>query len=638
MKSYFIPALLLFSSLVTSHAKAQTLLTVGGEAVSKEEFLKAFRKNNIDSALNETSVRDYLELFIRFKLKIRAAALAKIDMLAAQKAELEEFKSQLTESYLVDDSSFQRLVEEAANRGRKDIHLGHIFIPAAPGSDSAFAARQANAAYKALEQGADFARTAAEFSGDTSSKNGDAGYVTVFTLPYAFESLIYNLSEGKFSMPVRSKAGYHIFKNLGERTAAGRIRVAQILFALRPNPTEAQVKELQTKADSVYTALQKGSSFDELVQKYSDDNTSINTKGELPVFGAGTYDPAFESAAFALSKDGDVSRPVRSAFGFHIIKRLGRQEPVENDSTRAALEEQVRQNERMEVSRAAFLKKVSSTISIRESPINWSRFAAQSDSILAGQSPKIATAQTLFSIGTQPFSFGDWSRYLVNVRGIASVSGGKSVREIFNQYRESALVNHYRENLEKYNKNYAAQIKEFREGNMLFEMMQRTVWDKAAKDTVGLKRYFNANRAAYRWKPSADAIIFSALDSVSGYGFYQEVQKNPLRWRNALISFLDKAQADSGRFELDQLPSGSEDDFSAIGKLTKPVANQGGSNIYSFLYIVRKYPADTPKSFDEATGAVLNDYQQHLEENWIRSLKAKYPVRVNESVLKTIWR
>jgi peptidyl-prolyl cis-trans isomerase SurA len=638
MKSFFIPALLLFFTLVTDHLKAQTLLTVGGEAVSKEEFLKAFRKNNVDSALNETSVCDYLELFIRFKLKVRAAAQAKIDTLVVQKAELEEFKSQLTESYLIDDSSLQGLVEEARIRSRKDIHLGHIFIAAGPGADTAFAARQANAAYKALEQGADFGRTAAEFSADTSSRNGDAGYITAFTLPYLFETVIYNLAPGKFSLPVRSKSGYHIFKNLGERPAAGRVKVSQILFASRPNATEAQVRELQTRADSVYTALQNGISFDELVQKYSDDNTSINAKGELPVFGPGTYDPAFETAAFALTKDGQISRPVRSAFGFHIIKRLQRQEPVENDSTRAALEEAVRLNERMEVSRAAFLKRVSSSVSVRESPVNWSRFAAQSDSILAGQAPKISAAQTLFSIGARPFDFGDWSKYLRNVRGIASITSGHSLREIFEQYRESALINYYRDNLEKYNKGYAAQLREFKEGNMLFEMMQRMVWDKAARDTAGLKRYFNANRAAYKWKPSADAIIFSALDSVSGYAFYQEVQKKPLKWRNSLITFSDKAQADSGRFELDQLPSGLENDISEIGKLTKPVANQGGSNIYSFLYIIKKYPADTPKTFDEATGAVLNDYQQYLEESWIKSLRTKYPVKVNESVLKTVWR
>jgi peptidyl-prolyl cis-trans isomerase SurA len=112
-----------------------------------------------------------------------------------------------------------------------------------------------------------------------------------------------------------------------------------------------------------------------------------------------------------------------------------------------------------------------------------------------------------------------------------------------------------------------------------------------------------------------------------------------LKWRNALVSFLDKAQADSGRFELDQLPGEPGTvTSSGIGKLTEPVANAGGSNIYSFLYLVKMHPANAPKNFEEATGAVLNDYQQYLEETWIRSLKTRYPVKVNESVLKTVWR
>lgn len=622
--------------LGAARAKAQTLLTVGGETVSKEEFLKAFRKNNADSALNEKSIREYVELFIRFKLKVRAAKLARIDTLPVQKAELDEFKSQLTESYLIDEASFQSLVEEAQMRSRKDIHLGHIFISNGQNPDTAFAARQANAAYRTLEQGADFGRTAAEFSADSSLRNGDAGYITAFTLPYSFETVIYNLPVGKFSTPVKSRAGYHIFKNLGERSAAGKIRVAQILLALRPEPAEAQVKGLQLRADSLYTALEKGASFEELVQKFSDDNTSIHSKGELPVFGIGTYDPVFENAAFALTQDGQVGKPVRSAFGFHIIKRLEKPQLPDNDSMRANLEETVRRNERMEISRAAFLKKISASVNIRDLAFNRSKFQKQSDSILAGFALKPSASQTLFTIGPAPFTFKDWSKYLTEVRGIASVTDGKTAEEVYTQYKQSALTNYYRDNLEKYNKEYAAQLKEFREGNMLFEMMQRTVWDKASRDTVGLKRYFTAHRSAYQWKPSADAIVFSALDSVSANAFYLEVQKNPLKWRNALVSFMDKAQADSGRFELDQLPLNANSP--EVGKLTRPVANQGGSNIYSFLYLRKMYPANTPKDFDEAAGSVLNDYQQYLEETWIRSLKSRYPVKVNETVLRSVWK
>lgn len=642
MKSLFIPAFIFLSFFAGTNAHAQSLLTVANTTISKEEFLQAFRKNNTDSVLNERSVREYLELFIRFKLKVKAAAAAKIDSLPVQKAELNEFRSQLSESYLVDEVSFRHLVNEAKLRGRKDIHLAHIFIPfvIAAGQqnpDTAFASRQAEAAYQALKKGTDFAKVASEFSVDTAAKGGDAGFISVFTLPYSLESVIFQTPVGEYSKPVRSTAGYHIFKNLGERAAAGKTRVAQIMLALRPNPTDSMVQRLRVRADSVYAVLQEGVSFNEMVQKYSDDNTSINAKGELPLFGLGTYDQVFENAAFALTTDGQISRPVQTAFGFHIIKRLERIPTIDTDSTLVLLEEAVRKNERMEVSKMAFLKKIYAVINYRDLSFDQVKFRSQTDSVLAGTKLSAAIAQQrLFTMGNESKTFGDWSKYLMDVKSISSLSMGKTVDELYRQFREASVTDFYRNNLERFNKEYSTHLQEFREGNMLFEMMQRMVWDKASRDTAGQLKYFNAHRSSYVWKPSADAIIFSALDSVSANVFYQNVQADPAKWRNSMLSFLDKAQADSGRFEIDQLPVDAKS--TTVGKLTKPLANPGGSNIYSFLYLVKMYPANTAKNFEDARANVLNDYQQYLEESWIKSLKLKYPVKVNEQVLKTIWR
>jgi len=218
---FFIPLLFLLS-LPGIHA--QTLFTIDNVPVTRDEFLRAYNKNNMAQKPTEKSYREYLDLYVRYKLKVRAAFDARLDTLPAQRSELQSFRSQVAESYLKDDTSLARLVKEAFERSQKDIRLSHILIPLPKNptpADTLKAYEKAQIAYEALRKGKKFSEVAMQYSEDPSVKTngGDIGYITVFTLPYELENLAYSTAPGHFSKPFRTRGGYHIFRNDGEQGA-----------------------------------------------------------------------------------------------------------------------------------------------------------------------------------------------------------------------------------------------------------------------------------------------------------------------------------------------------------------------------------------------------------------------------------
>lgn len=559
--------LLSLATLLAVQASAQNLFTYGKHAVTKEEFLNAYLKNNSDSAAR-MPMAEYLELYLRFKLKVQAATDARLDTSSTHQSEMKSFRLQLADAYLKEDASVELLVDEAARRALKDIHLSHIFIPAdksAPADDISHAQQDITAIYERLQKGEEFNTAGGSY------KHSDIGYVTVFTLPYAFENIVYSTPPGKFSIPFQSSAGFHIVRYNHERQALGKIRVAQILVAFPPDAGEQQKKSVAKRADSIYSALMSGADFSSLATSLSDDHLSYQTGGELPAFGVGQYDTTFEYTAFSLEKDGDISLPFKTSFGYHIIKRLQRI-PVVTDTTnkdwKNVLRERVTQSDRMQVAQSMLIS------SIRE------------------KIKKDAPPPVLAS--------------------------------------DSTVMEYYRDHLENYNRDFGIQMNEFREGNLLFGIMQQKVWDAATTDSAGLKRFYEENREKYKWENSADAIIVTCLDAMMTENTIASLQKNHHAWRSIVDQSNGVIQADSARFDLSQIPIRERTNFTA-GLITAPVQNEQDSS-ETFAYVIRLYPPNEPKKFEDAKGAVINDYQMYLEEKWIAELKKKYPVKINRKV------
>ena len=638
-----VASLLIF---MTATASAQVLFTYGGKAVTKNDFLKAYNKNNTESSPTDKSYRDYLELYIRFKLKVQAAFDKKLDTLSTQKAELNSFRNQIIDGYVRDEASINELVIESILRSKKDIHIAHIFVAAGKNAtDEAIKKAQdkINAAWGQLQKGQAFEKVAVEFSEDPSVtvNKGDVGYVTALVLPYELENAAYTTPAGKFSAPVRSKAGFHIFKTLGEREALGRLKAAQILLAFPPNATDAQKEEVKKRADSIHGVLTKGSDFKLLVNQFSNDNLSWQAGGEMMEFGVGQYDLPFENAAFALKKDGEISEPVLTGYGYHIIKRV-QYKPAVADTANTQLREEFKQrivqSDRMQVSQKMLLKKVLLTIGFKKNAVNEQHLFIIMDSILQKKRfPVFAdvNAKTpLFSFAKKTVTVKDLQANLEMITSYENMRAGKTIQQLLEEFTEVSAFDYYRQHLEEYNKEFAYQLNEFKEGNLLFEIMQRKIWETASTDTAGLKKYYTAHKDKYWWESSADAIIFTATNDKASDEYRNKAKENYKDWKKYIDLSSGHLQGDSGRFELGQIPVVERTNFTE-GLVTANVRNET-DNTVAFAYIIKLYPNREVRGFADARGFVINDYQLYLEEQWIAELKKKYPVKINEAVVKSL--
>lgn len=616
-------------------ASAQTLFTYGNEAVSAQEFLKAYQKNNTEAQSPEV-LKSYLDLYIASRLKVKEAKNRRYDTLPQFVADLDNLRAQILPGYLTDEESVKVLVKEAFQRSQKDIHVAHIFIATTNG-DTTAAFQKAQQAYQQVKSGKAFASVAQAFSNDPAAKQngGDLGYITVFTLPYALENIIYHTPAGQVANIYKSKAGYHIFKNLGERKAMGQLRAAQILLAYPPDADAATKAAAKKQADSIYNRLLKGDDFGKLATRYSADPVSAAANGQVPVFGVGQYDPVFESVAFGLAKDGAFSKPFQIAHGWHIVKRLGR-EPVPTDFNSAKVQdelpEKVKASDRIQTTQEAAVRKAMAQY--KPAAFTSATLWAYSDSLLNNKPSTTASGlqpqSALFQLGTDATTVSNWIQFAQANRFKRDGTGLKPYTQLWDEFVAATAMEYYKKHLELFNPAFKAQMEEFKEGNLFFEIMQQEIWNKAQNDTVALADYYKKHKDKYVWKESADAVVFYASDIPVAQLFFKELSKSPKDWRTIVANFNDQIVADSNRFEIEQVPGATKS--SKAGTVT-PLTPNKEDNTAACAYIVKRYTQPELRDFAASRGLVINDYQAELEKQWLEQLKKKYPVVVDEKVL-----
>lgn len=641
MKYFF---LLLVISVSITNSFSQTLFTYGTNAVSKDEFLRAYNKNKTPVADKEKAYREYLDLYSKFKLKVKAAYEMKLDTLPSLKYDIQNFRSQVEESYLNDEGRVNMLVDEAFQRSQKDIHLLHFYVNINSNMIPADTVK-ANKAIEKIRQRllageTTYDKIVSEVSDELIPVKGkDLGYITAFTVPYDIESLVYELKPGGVSAVRRTKSGLHVFKNADERKSAGRWKVAQILFAVPPTADDFQKTRIKDLADSVYTLVQQGGNFAELAKKFSDDRITYLTGGEMAEFGTGKFEMPFEKAVFALQKDGDITKPIFTGYGYHIVKRL-QQKPVPSDKTdeafMASLKQQVAQDARINVAKTSFIKTVMNKTGFKKNPaVKDEQLFKYADSVVAtkevGNYPINKTV--LFSFAKSKVTGADWLHFVKDYKLNTDVYKGENNKALLEKYINTVALEYYRKHLEEYNDEFKYQMQEFKEGNMLFEVMERSVWSKAANDSTGLKKYYDAAKAKYKWDASASVLLFNA-NSIEAANEAAAALKSGKPWKDIAEQSEGKIQADSGRYEINQLqlPAGTT---AAPGLITPSQLNET-DNTASFIKVLQLYPEGQQRSFEEARGLVINDYQTELEEKWVAELKKKYPVKVNEALFKTL--
>jgi peptidyl-prolyl cis-trans isomerase SurA len=640
MRRIAIAAALFFSVHLLS---AQTLFTYGKESVSVKDFLRAYNKNNTDPQTKQ-SLANYLDLYIASRLKIKEAKARGYDTLPQLVADLENLRNQILPSYLNDAAGTKRLVDEAFVRSQKDIHLAHIFIANSQNGllDTMLAFDKAKSVYAKLQKGENFADVAKQLSDDPSAplNGGDLGFITVFTLPYELENLAYGTPVGKLSAIYHSKAAYHIFKNVEERKALGRMKAAQILLAFPPNSDPAVQASVKHLADSLYDRLQKGDDFGKLAAAFSNDVISANANGLIPDFGIGQFDPTFENVVYSL-KNGEISKPFLTAHGYHIVKRI-EQLPVSTDKNDEKalqlLKEKIQTNDRIKTLQGELAQKILKEAAFKKAAFNTTELYAFTDSVIEHKKPaipvRINTTSALFKLGDRLINAQDWLTYAQTFRYKTDGSGIKKQPELWDEFVQNTAIDYYKKHLENYNEEFRQQMNEFRDGNLFFEIMQREIWGPAQSDSAALAQYYKKNKAKYHWKESADAVLFYANDAENAKQLVEAVRKDPKKWKELVAEMSEKIAADSSRFELAQIPNAANVILKE-GLITEPVINKT-DNTATFAYILHLHPSGEARSFAEAKGLVINDYQTELEKQWVAKLKKKYPVVINQKALASI--
>jgi peptidyl-prolyl cis-trans isomerase SurA len=637
MRKFFLG----FLTLACFHSYSQTLFTYGNDSVSVSDFLQAYNKNNT-SAKTPQAIQQYLDLYIASRLKIKEALVRRYDTLPQVIAEIDNLRSQILPAYEKDNEALDKLTNEALTRSQKDIRIAHIFIGFADiigRTDSVKAKQKATEAYNLLRSGKTFKGVAAQYSDDTTSRSagGDLGYITAFTLPYELENLAYNTAPNQISKLYQSKAGYHIFKNLGERKALGRIKAAQILIAFPPEVSVEQKRSLKKLTDSIYSRLLKGDNFGKLAAQFSNDYVSAQADGQIPEFGVGQYTPLFESIILSL-KDGAISKPFETDYGYHIVKRI-KVTPVSSkadEKTKQSIRDRVEQDERANIAREILIKKVITSSRYQILPFGGdAQLWAYSDSVFTNLTPtkptNITLATPLFKIGNDVSTTTDWISFAQISRYKADGSGFKPYNQVWNEFINNAALEYYKNHLEDFNPAFRSQMNEFKDGNLFFEIMQKEIWGPAQSDTTALEAYYQTNKSKYNWGNSANAVIFYTADLPMAQLLSEQLKKDPSSWKTLVMNMSDGVSADSGRFEMNQIPGTSKSPL-AKGTITTPAVNKS-DNTASFAYITRIYTEPQPRTYEEAKGLVVNDYQAELEQKWLAELRKKYPVVINQAVL-----
>ncbi|RFC54331.1 peptidylprolyl isomerase [Brumimicrobium aurantiacum] len=624
----------------------EVVMTVNGEEITKNEFLQVYLKNNEAPKYDKESLDEYVELYKKFKLKVAEAEALQYDTIPSLKRELKGYKEQLAHPYLVDSSKTKELLQEAYNRMKSEVKAAHILIKlpqdAVP-SDTLIAYNKALALKAKIDKGADFGAIAASSSEDPSAKmnKGELGYFTAFQMVYPFETAAYNLEIGEVSMPVRSSFGYHLIKVSDKRPARGTITAAHIMVMTQANDKPEDIANAEKKINEIYVKLQDGESFEKLAKSYSDDQGSKAKGGQLPPFGSGTNQrmvTEFEDAAFALKENGDYSKPFKTDYGFHIVKRIDYKPLGSFEELSSQIKQKLNRGDRANQSEMAFIAKLKEENSFKDKGskrLTW--FYENIDSTVFKKNwekPELDKNKWMFKYNGEKFEMQSFLDFIAKSKIRKPVPVRNFIDEKYKQWQAAEIMNDEKSRLEDKYPAYKALLQEYHDGVLLYEIMKDKVWDKAIKDTVGLQKFFEANQADYQWTDRIDGIIYSSnkkemlleaklledIDSLTMYDILNKV--------NAESQL--NLEADKGKF----IQSNNE-------VLKNRSFNEGANEIfkmgdkYYFVVVNELMPAG-PKSLKEARGSVIQAYQEHLEKEWLKELSEKHTINVNQEVLYRI--
>jgi peptidyl-prolyl cis-trans isomerase SurA len=633
-----------FTSLVFAQNK-EVLFTINDNPYYTDEFVRVYKKNlDLVKDDSQKDLDKYLELFLGYKLKVEKANKLGLQNDTKYQNELKSYRNQLAKSYLNDSQVTNALIEEAYERMKYEVKASHILVMVEEGAlpaDTLKAYNKMLDIIKRIESGEAFDALAAKFSEDPSAKEnkGDLGYFSAFRMVYPFENAAYKTAVGSVSKPFRTRFGYHILKVADKRMNRGEVSVAHIMIMKPATPdAELQEKAKQTIND-IYKKLQQGESFESLAGQFSEDKSTASKGGALQRFGSGQLtSQEFEDVAFGLKEKGELSQPFQSQFGWHIVKLIDRFPLQPLEELKVDIENKIKRDDRSllitnslaKKLRAKYVIKTDAKLLVKTKKAvtnafyeqNWvipSSNEFQAALVTIENNKKLTALDFLEFVSSQQKSNA-------KTRPIQNLTN-----ELFEKWLDEQVITYHNDNLENEFPEFRFVMDEYRDGLLLFDLMEKEIWNKAKNDTIGLEKFRLDNIKKYQWKERMDVDIFSSTDEkvIKKVQSYLKKGKS-IDFIKQKLNVNDKINVivKSGLFEndYDVLP-----EF-AITKtgVTKIVAKGN----YFFVTNVKEIKPAQPKLLNETKGKLVSDYQQFLENNWVDELRKEFNIKINTTVFE----
>ncbi len=636
--------LISFASNAQSNTK-EVLFTVNEKPYYTDEFSRIYKKNlDLVKDDSQKDLNQYLELFVGYKLKVNKAYKLGLQNGTQYQNELKSYRTQLAKNYFNDTKITQELLEEGYSRLQKEIRASHILILV----DENASAEDTLKAYKKMEDiskkaitGENFDDLAVQFSEDPSAKEnkGDLSYFTAFRMVYPFENAAYKTPKGKISKIIRTRFGYHILKITDIRANRGEITVAHIMI-LKPKPEEKD-KDAEKTINEIYQKIQQGEKFEDLAKQFSDDKSSSSKGGQLNKFGSGQLSSEeFENAAFSLANPDDISKPFQSEFGWHIVKLIEKHPIKSMDEMKNELETKIGKDDRSKKITASLNEKLRKKYTYKRDDKQYGLISKLVTNDFYDSKWKLPEnikdySATLLSINTKKIDGKAFLDYIEKQQksGLKVKPLSKLVDALYGNFLDEQLTAYYDENLETEFPDFAHVMEEYRDGLLLFDLMEKEIWDRAKTDTIGLNTFYDEHKMEHMWKKRVDVTIASST------------KQDIIKKAHALLKKKEKPQDIKDKLNVDNvinvmMNSGVfEEGSDALPKTMK--YDVGVSDVFSEgeYYFVTKVDKVMPagvKTLEECKGKLINEYQQYLELRWVDDLKSEFTIKINNDAFEHV--
>jgi peptidyl-prolyl cis-trans isomerase SurA len=606
---------------------SKTLVSIGKTKVSKSEFERIYKKNNSNLYNNseKKSPEEYIDLFINFKLKVIEAENLQMDTSAAFINELAGYRKELAAPYLTDIKYNKKMVKELYNRMNKEVNASHILITvkknATPQEDLA-ALEKIQKIRDEILAGKDFGEAAAEYSNDLSAKTnkGNLGYFTAFQMVVPFENAAFTTPIKTISQPIRTSFGYHIIKVNDIRKNQGEVLVAHIMKMFPRNLTPDIKVKLKAEIDEIYKEILNGADFDKLAKDKSDDEHTAEQGGKLPWISSGQMIKEFADAAFALKNKGDISEPIETKYGYHIIKKIDERGIASFEKSKENIEMSIKRNPARSISsKKLFTNKLKKEYNYSENKIG---IDILKDKQIGDRFEN--TNFELFYLDGEKYKFDKFRVFIAS----HNIKKGTYFSN-FDNWVENEITNLEDSKLKEKYPEFKYMMQEYHDGILLFNISEKEIWNKAIEDTIGLEIFYAKNKKRYKWNEHFKGEILTCNDSITR----EEADKY----------YSSGMTTDEVNEAINQKRK--------VFTVTKAIWEKGSNPVIDYFIWGEKKPDSlnemltfirgeklppTPKRLEEARGLYISDYQDYLEKEWMKKLRKKYNIVINKKLLKTI--